>query len=95
MRGREGCRSAGLSAYRLWKVTSARGAGGAVRRSGGRGRRAQRVARDGGSRGAGVVTQCDVSAPSARYAPAPSSVAARTRPPNDAPPPRALSHTGF
>lgn len=39
-----------LSSYRLWKVTS--GAGGAV------------DARGGG--GAGVVTQCDVSAPSAQ-----------------------------
>lgn len=39
--------------------------------------------RRGGS--AGVVTQCDVSAPSARYAPAPPSVAARTRPPSVAP----------
>lgn len=57
---------------------------------------AQRAARGGGGGGAGVVTQCDVSAPSARYAPAPPSVAARSRPqsvaPYAPPPPRSLSY---
>lgn len=89
---RKACRSVGLSTYRLWKVT--RGAVAAEEGAAHSGLRATL-----GSGGAGVVTQCDVSAPSARYAPAPPSVAARTRPPNVAPyapPPSAhLFHTGF
>ncbi|KPI92423.1 hypothetical protein RR46_13644 [Papilio xuthus] len=51
---------------------------------GGRAEGAGAAARVAGG-GAGVVTQCDVSEPSARYAQAPSSVAARSRPQNVAP----------
>lgn len=78
MRRRKACRSEG--AVNVPVVEGYERGGG-----GDRGRRAQRAARDAGSGGAGVVTQCDVSAPSARYAPAPPSVAARSRPPNVAP----------
>ncbi|CAH2250863.1 jg10235 [Pararge aegeria aegeria] len=88
-----------MSSCRLWKVTAGRRGGGGAAGAGGRAARARlRVARGGGG-GAGVVTQCDVSAPSARYAPALSSVAARNWPPKDAPyappPPVHFSHTGF
>lgn len=82
MRGsrlRKACRSEGAVNVPVVEGYE-RGGGG-----GGCGRRAQRDARDDTNGGAGVVTQCDVSAPSAQYAAAPSSVAARSRPPNVAP----------
>lgn len=72
----EGCQRTGCGRLRA----GGRGEGG-----GGGGRRAQRAARVAGGGGAGVVTQCDVSAPSARYARSPSPVAARSRPPSVAP----------